>query len=390
MLAHSPHLPIVLDYIDETPSIPAEDEEGIILALQQRHRVRHIRLSMPDSDTRKLVPAIDGEFPMLESLSVGLSQENPYKTNLILHKTLQALRLRHLVLENINLSAVLPILTTSLSLVTLVLNEIYPAHSNPNDFLQHLSLLPQLEIFTMGFHDDASSTVIERQLLDAPVMTHVTFPHLRLFLFGGTNAYLEALLSHMTAPILETLAVHFFPQVIFSTANLLQFMGTTKNLKLTTVEFNFGDTAVSVNANPDEEAQMYAFTLQVAYEHFDEQVSSMVQILDGFGPVFSAVERLAFAYKKGRWPLGHDEVDPAQWRRLLRSFRNVKTLLVDHVFVEKLSDFLQSDDEEHLLELLPELKELSIPSGDYRAWDGFNRFIDARQVAGRPVTLVRR
>jgi len=68
----------------------------------------------------------------------------------------------------------------------------------------------------------------------------------------------------------------------------------------------------------------------------------------------------------------------------------VRTLLVDYVFVEKLSDHLRSDDEEHLLELLPELKELSIPFGGCPALDVFNRFIDARQVAGRPVTLVRR
>ena len=68
----------------------------------------------------------------------------------------------------------------------------------------------------------------------------------------------------------------------------------------------------------------------------------------------------------------------------------MRTLLVDYVFVEKLSDHLRSDDEEHLLELLPELKELSYSSGGYLSGDEFNGFINARQVAGRPVTLVRR
>jgi len=152
--------------------ITAEDEGGIILALQQRHRVRHIRLLMPGSNLQKLVPAIDGEFPMLDSLSLAFSQEDPDKINLKLPKTLQAPQLRVLVLTNIDLSPVLQILTTSVSLVKLELYEIYPAHFNPNELFQRLSLLPQLKFLTIDFHDDASSTVINRQLLDSPVTTH--------------------------------------------------------------------------------------------------------------------------------------------------------------------------------------------------------------------------
>jgi hypothetical protein len=45
MLAHSPPLPLVIDYEDdgEDTVITAEDEEAIILALEQRDRVRRIR-----------------------------------------------------------------------------------------------------------------------------------------------------------------------------------------------------------------------------------------------------------------------------------------------------------------------------------------------------------
>ena len=125
---------------------------------------------------------------------------------------------------------------------------------------------------------------------------HIIFPDLRKFLFAGTNAYLEVLLSHMTAPILETLDVHLFPQVRFSTPNLLQFTSTTKNFRLTTVEFRFRDTAVALEVNP-ERAKLSTFSVRVACRHFDEQVSSMVQILDGFDRVFCAVERLTLVYE---------------------------------------------------------------------------------------------
>jgi len=388
MLAHSSHLPIALDYIDQNHDIAAGDEEGIMLALQQRHRVRHIRLLMPGSHLRKLVPAIDGEFPMLESLFVELPEEDRYNTNLILPKTFRPPHLCRLLLTDVDLSPVLQILTTCVSLVTLSLHDIYPAYFSPNDLLQHLSLLSQLKSLTINFHHDPSNAVIERELLGAPIMTRVTFPDLRRFLFRGANAYLEVLLSHMTTPILETLVVFFPHRVMFSTANLLQFMGTTKNLVLTTAKFKFDDTGIIVEVYPNEEAEICAFYLDVACRYLDEQVSSMAQLFDGFSPVFSAVERLAFAYEKRMW--AHSEVDRSPWHRLLRSFRNVKTLLVEYDLVGELSRCLESDDDEFVLGLLPELKELSYSSGGYLSGDEFNGFINARQVAGRPVTLVRR
>jgi hypothetical protein len=46
MLAHSPPLPLTVDY-GSKDGITAEDEEGILLALEQRHRVRHLSLVLP-------------------------------------------------------------------------------------------------------------------------------------------------------------------------------------------------------------------------------------------------------------------------------------------------------------------------------------------------------
>jgi hypothetical protein len=39
MLAHSPALPLVIDYSDKVRDITAEGKEGIILALEQRDRL---------------------------------------------------------------------------------------------------------------------------------------------------------------------------------------------------------------------------------------------------------------------------------------------------------------------------------------------------------------
>ncbi|KAI0265726.1 hypothetical protein BGY98DRAFT_1102931 [Russula aff. rugulosa BPL654] len=67
MLAHSPPLPLTIDYGNED-GITAEDEEGILFALEQRHRVRHLRLVIPVQNLQKIAMAIDEEFPILEYL----------------------------------------------------------------------------------------------------------------------------------------------------------------------------------------------------------------------------------------------------------------------------------------------------------------------------------
>src|SRR5216684_3469427 len=87
MLAHSLSLPLTVEYISDD-GITAEDEEGIRLALEQRHRVRHLRLVFPVWNLQKLVVAIDEEFPILEFLILKPWAEE--STVLMLPETLQA------------------------------------------------------------------------------------------------------------------------------------------------------------------------------------------------------------------------------------------------------------------------------------------------------------
>jgi len=62
---------------------------------------------------------------------------------------------------------------------------------------------------------------------------------------------------------------------------------------------------------------------------------------------------------------------------------------VDKDLVGQLSRSLQSDDGESVLEMLPELKELSYLA-PRDIGDAFGAFVDARLNAGCPVALVRR
>ena len=97
MLAHSPSLPLTVDYANKY-GLTTENEEKLLLALNQRHRVRHLRLTFPAQDLQRLLMTIDGEFPILEYLILWPRAED--NTVLILPETFQAPNLRHLTLES--------------------------------------------------------------------------------------------------------------------------------------------------------------------------------------------------------------------------------------------------------------------------------------------------
>jgi len=101
MLVHSPPLPLVIDYSDEDRDVTAQDEECIFLALQRRLQVRCIRLWMSVSSLRRLLTALDGEFPTLESLYIKSLTDDDNFNGLSLPDTFNAPHLRHFALKDV-------------------------------------------------------------------------------------------------------------------------------------------------------------------------------------------------------------------------------------------------------------------------------------------------
>ncbi|KAF8481665.1 hypothetical protein DFH94DRAFT_852486 [Russula ochroleuca] len=389
MFAHSPPLPVVVDYADQDREVTAEDEQGMLLALRQRDRVRRVRLHIPTSILRKLFLAMDEEFPMLEDLYVA--PRTKHNGSLTLPGRFQAPNLHRLALTHFAFPIRSPLLTAGVGLVTLSLRKVNPsAYFRPNDLLELLLLVPQLETLSVTFHySPILNHDVRMRLLHTQIKTSVTLPNLRYFRFGGVSAYLEALLPQITTPLLERLQIRlFFNQLTFSLPHLLHFMSTTKKIVFSSARFMFSDEGVAVKGYPHEGAKTHAFFVHVGCRHLDWQVSSTAQIFDALRPLCSAVVHLVLGYKENN-PLSkwRNEADRAKWRGLLRSFSNVKTLCVHNGLVSELSRSLQSDDGESPLELLPELKELVYSAGSDTS-DAFTAFIDARQIAGRPVALV--
>jgi hypothetical protein len=189
---------------------------------------------------------------------------------------------------------------------------------------------------------------------------------------------------------LRSFEIELFNQLTFSVPRLLQFVSATENLMFKSAKFEFSDEEVEVEVYPHEEAETYALSIAVKCLHLDWQVSSAAQISNSLSPAFSAVEHLTLGHEvHSRSSEEHNEADPTEWRKLLSSFMNAKTLHIAEGLVEELSLCLELDDGELPLELLPELQELTY-SGSGNTGNVFTSFVNARQDAGRPLTLVRR
>ena len=380
MLAHSPSLTLVIDFMGD---IAAEDEEGAILALKHRDRVRRVRLQTCVTSLQKLIGAMDAEYPILEYLIIELMTED---NSAIFPETLQAPRLSHLALIGFALPMGSRLLPTAVALVTLYLFISHPStYFHPNTLLQWISAMPQLKTLAIYFEFSPNRDV-ERRLTHTPIIAPVTLPNLHHFRFRGVSTYLETLVHRITTPRLKMLEIDFFNQLTFSVPCLLQFINSAENLRFDIARFMFYMTRVHVDFYSLGKAEAY-FGLTVNCWHLDWQVFSAAQMSNSLSQI-SAVERLTLQHEEHlQSSEEHNEIHRTEWRKFLRPFRNVKTLWINKGLVDdQFLPCLESEDGELPLEVLPELQELTY-SGT-RSGEAFTPFINARQNAGRPVTLI--
>lgn len=392
MLAHSPPLPIIIYYMGNVgkTTVEDEDEEDILLALQYPDRVRRIGLSVPAANLLRPLRAIDQEFPILERLFITPLAVST--TSLVLPRSFHAPHLRRLVLSRVAIQIGSPLLTTAVGLVTLKLAYIPPsAYFDPGCLLAWLSLMPRLEILAVDFHSDEPNRVAEGQLLDTPMMAHVSLPCLRMFAFQGESVYLGRLLARIRAPALGQLRIESFtPSTL---PQLSQFMGATNNLRFDAVRLKFLRDAFEIALTDDSRGEGWTdpFRMRIRCGHLDVQLASAVQIFRELWSSLFVVVKLILDYEVlSPWLDWREEVDRTLWRELLRPFSHVKTLRAEDGLLRggKLLRSLHSDNGEPPLGLLPELKQLVSRGGvGYHDAETIS-FLNARQTAGVPVTLV--
>lgn len=388
-LAHLPPMPLVIDYQYATTTVGAPESWGIFHALQMRDRIRRVTLHMPTSSLEDLLVIMDEPFPLLEQLTISSATEG---TSPKLPETLLAPNLRHLTLSGITLPGELTLLSI-VSVVTLTLTNIQAtSYFLPKDLVTHLRCFSQIEELTIGFSIPLPRPSSESELSDV-LESPVTLPALRRFIFKGVTAYLNNLVAQIRAPLLEQLCTTLFNQIAFALPHLSDFTNAAPALKLPMAIIIFKHDGVSVvSKHPTRQVgnRHSGFNLRVICRPFDWQIDSVAQICGSLMPVLSFVEELTLDIDgKGipaEWQNG--AVDGAAWHELFRPFIGVNTLRVCRALVRELSCALQTDDVGLEPGLLPSLQELIPDISARHTNNSFTSFIDACQVAGRPVRLV--
>ena len=385
-----PPLPLVVNY--RSRDIGAQDELGILHVLRLRDRVRRIDIRLPPSNLRKLLVLMDEPFQILEHLHLASTTDED--TSLILPETLLAPNLRHLTLLGVKLSTELPLLSSAISLVTLTLENIRDStYLLPENLITRLRAFRQLEGLSISFAIPLPHSGAEKEFLDA-LEAPTTLPRLKRLTFRGMGDYLENLAAQIRAPSLEQLHVTLFDQGVFVLPHLSYFTNTTEGLQLPIVaKILCEQDGLTLTTDHRRRRQLAnessGFSLRVICDVYDRHVDRAAQICNTLRPVLSDVEQLTLT---GRWWMPVDLQDgnaaSARWRKLLRPFIGVKRLHMCRVLQSEISSALQVDDAGLDPWLLPSLQELIPDISERRIGNSFSSFIDARQIAGRPVRLV--
>ena len=388
MLAQSPPLPLTIDHLYGINT--AEDDEGVLLALKHRDRVRRIRFQvLSPLSLEELMAAIDEKFPMLEYLYI--EPLLPSDSNWSLPSKFCAPNLRHLVLSDFAFPIGCPLLV---DLVTLSLKLITPsANFGPSELLQQLSLMPQLETLRITFDPRLSDEDVEEQLLQIPLSTLVTLPNLRSFVFKSPLPYMNSVLPRITMPLLKCADIEVIPPtspgVSLSNYFVLQLVCKTESPRFRGVAITFHQRFVVVTMYPHEGIGIP--TLRMQEFHCGGPVDgllSIVRIFRAMEPVFSEVKSLTLEDATSlEW---YKEFGVrTSWHGLLGLFSKVRTL---HVagggLIKGLSCSLLPEDRETPIDVLPDLRVLSCRKGSH-VGKSCRSFIAVRRNAGHPVTLAR-
>jgi len=378
MLDVWPALPIYIRDMDLEASLE-ETLHNIIAALERSDRVREIDLwPVSSSHLETLLAAMQVPFPELTLLELWSYGEVVLPDSFLGGS---APRLRSLWLDGIPIPGLPKLLSSATHLVHLRLENIpHSGYISPEAMATALSTLTRLERLTLKFKSplsrpDRSSPLPTRSV--PSVLTHLTFK--------GDSEYLEGLVAHIGAPLLNGLNITFFNDIIFRTPQLIRFICRTPMFKAPkTARVVFGDRATTVVLS-SRTSGTGLLHVKIMCRELDWQVSSVQQIFTSSLPSLSMLEDLYIDKDEGLSSQSHsrDDIENSLWVELLHPFRAVENLYLSEEFALRIVPALQELDGIRVAEVLPTLQNIFLeslePSGPVQ--EGIQQFVAMRQVS---------
>ena len=389
MLDVWPPFPLVITSDRYYGDYPIENVDNIVAVLKRRNRVCRITITdMSSSHLETVLAVMQEPFPDLTRLTLC---PNGVTMAVLPDSFLggSAPRLRFLELLGIPFSGLPRLLLSATHLTNLRLFGIpRSGYIPPEVMATALSTLTSLEDLGLGFESPLS--LPDRESRRLPLLTRIVLPVLTTFGFRGVSEYLDDLVVRIDAPLLKTLDIIFFNQILFDTPQLVQVISRTPALKAPeTAHVMFWDNTVRVRLS--SRASDYGdLSVRILCQNSDWQVSSLEQVCTSCLPPLSTLEDLYIYETPYRFTKWQDSIENSLWLELFQPFTAVKNLYLSEEFKSRIMPSLQEPVWERTAEVLPTLQNLFLEGLDTSGpiQKSSEQFVAARQ-ASQPIAVSR-
>ena len=386
-----PTLPLFIDfdyYINQRHGNNASCEDNIVTALEQVDRVCDVRLKVTASELEKISTAMQNPFPVLRSLYIRSSEHGsaPVLPADFLGGSAPCLQIIHL--RRILFPALPTLLLSTSDLVTLnLLNIPASGYISPEAMVVGLAALPRLKSFQ--FYFQLASTRPDR--IHPHPITRSLLPALTRFEFRGASEYLEDLISRIDAPQLKQIYIRYLNQLVdFQIPQLPMFIDRPVGPRLTQFRYaqvTFDSDQVTLHTychENDASLDELDVVTTVLCKRIDWQVSHIAQVLSHFSATLPNVVHLKLdAQLEEESQL--EGTDDVEWLHLLQQVPTVQTLRVSRELAEHVALALEDNPWEAEAQMPPSLDLIHLVG---QPASSIEKFVTARQLSGRPMTVV--
>ena len=384
-----PPLPIVVTNINYDHMLGDYDLDAAIV-----HRDRVVQINFFDltsSRLQRLASAMQVQFPALIRL-ILFSPDRGQALALALPDGLlggSGPRLQSLRFHCIPFPALPKLLLSATDLVQLDLQNIpHSGYFSPEAIVTGLAVLANLTTLSIGFESPLSHP--DRETRRPPPPIRIVLPALTCFYFKGVSEYLEDVVARIDAPLLDTIRITFFHQLIFDIPQLAQFMRRTTRLQTPNeAHVDFNDYGVQVGSLPLRRAFDDKYRLIISCRDLDWQLSSLAQVFTSLFPSVYMVEHLYIPGPRELPSQWQDVTENVQWLEFFHPFTCVKNLYVCEECAQHIAPALQEIVGERVTDVLPALEGLFLedlpPSGPVQ--EAIGQFVAARRLLGHPVAV---
>jgi hypothetical protein len=363
-----------------------ENGENIVAALEQRERVCKVELkNLTSYSLNSLTEVMQEPFPALTGifLSSHIDAE-PVLPEKFLGRS--APNLQYFDLDGISFSALPKLLSSATHLNRLQLRKIpCTGYISPEAMATCLAALSNLETLVLEFHSPRSHSTRDNR--PRSPLTRAALPALTAFDFQGVSEYLEDLVTHIDAPLLNRVMFRFFNQLTFDNPQLSHFIDRTeilKSLNLGSIEF-LSDVMKTTLTSPVGRGKL---ELGISCCRPDWQVSSMAQLCAQLPALTSRVERLDVrkgCISRAKWP---EDMESAQWLELFEPFIAVERLSIlklGQLVVPALGELTR----ERASDILPAMRSLLFRGLEANSHikDDLRPFVSARRSSNHPISV---